>query len=341
MNRFTRTALALLATCSSLLAGNLPAVETAPLKPFTEAAAAAEQAMQHHLYDRSWLDQAEFVSLQAKIETLAAQPQSREDFVRDFNALWSLGPFSHVQLNPARGSAEQMAAYVDQLRVGGGGARLTWQEDVALLTVDTMMGLDTIEEVHAAFVEIAGRPAQALIIDLRANKGGAFVSRALISHVVDRPADIGMFTSRRWNESQRLAPTIEQVQALAPWDGWTLTSFWRDVQAQPLTRIQVQPQAPFYRGPIVVLVSRQTASAAELTADALRQAGQALLIGEHTAGAMLSQAPFDLPDGLQLMLPIADYLSHQSGRIEGRGLRPDIAVAAEQAMAVALERLAK
>ena len=59
---------------------------------------------------------------------------------------------------------------------------------------------------------------------------------------------------------------------------------------------------------------------------------------ETTAGETLSQKIYDLPQGLLLSLPIADYYAFHSGRIEGTGVTPDVRADAESAMAIALER---
>lgn len=55
------------------------------------------------------------------------------------------------------------------------------------------------------------------------------------------------------------------------------------------------------------------------------------------AGRMSSQKMYDVPGGLQLSLPIADYQSHHGGRIEGKGVRPDVEAEASQALSRALE----
>lgn len=134
-------------------------------------------------------------------------------------------------------------------------------------------------------------------------------------------------------------PVREQVEGLPVWTGWSIRAFWRDVSAQPATRIQFRPEGPRFNGRVYVLTSRQTASAAEMTADALVGSGVATLIGEPTAGQMLSQMPFDLPGGLQLFAPIANYVSWHSGVIEGRGVTPRIPVAAADALSAALAEL--
>jgi carboxyl-terminal processing protease len=329
---------------SAVLAMPVPSLAAAPAneipKAHDEVAAAIDQAMRDHLYNPKLIDTPAYAAITAEVAALAAQPLTRADFLAGFNDLWQHGPYSHVVLAQSQGSPLQMAQYFDSMNIGGGGAKLSWQADTAVLTVTTMMGQDTIEEVHAAFAEIARHTPRALVLDLRANKGGAFVSRALISHLISEPFEAGVFMSREWYAGHDGTPTREDALALEPWDGWSVQSFWADVQAQPLTRVQLQPVAPVFKGEVWVLVSSTTASAAELTAEALRSARHATLVGERSAGKMLSQTPYDVPEGLQIFLPIADYYTHGSGRIEGTGLSPDIEVPADQALTIALARIA-
>ena len=87
-----------------------------------------------------------------------------------------------------------------------------------------------------------------------------------------------------------------------------------------------------------MLTSSTTASAAELAADILQGSGRATLIGETTAGEMLSQKMFDVPGGFLLSLPIADYYSATNGRIEGVGVKPDIESGADAALEIALQQ---
>jgi len=59
-------------------------------------------------------------------------------------------------------------------------------------------------------------------------------------------------------------------------------------------------------------------------------------VGEKTAGAVLSSKLFDIPGGLHLRVPIADYFSITGRRLEGAGVVPDIEVPADQALETAL-----
>ena len=305
---------------------------------FEDAAAAISETMQNYHYDPSALEDESYRAIEARVAALAEQPQSREDFVAGFNEIWRDGPFSHVDLGVAQSSAEDLSEYLDTLRVGGEGATLRWDGDIAILTVTTMMGLDTIEQIDAAFDEIAQRSATALIIDLRENGGGAFAIRPLIRHLIDEPLDAGMFTSQRWSSVHDDPPTRDDVLAVAPWQGWSIRAFWHDAQNDALVRVQLEPMAPIFEGPVYVLTSQRTASAAELATDAMKASGRALQIGERTAGQMLSQKIYDITQGLHLSLPIADYFSLANGRIEGVGLSPDIEIEADAALELALER---
>ncbi|MGE4071591.1 MAG: S41 family peptidase [Lysobacterales bacterium] len=334
-SRIQRWALACLLVLAAT--GLLAEPGEAPKQSFEAVAEVIARQMRAHHFDPAIGSSPALAAVESKVSALAAKPQTQQAFVAEFNRIWRDGPFSHVNLVLAQGNAAQMADQLDQMRVGGGGARLSWPEPgVALLTVNTMMGSDTIEEIAAAYGEIVARSAQVLIIDLRANEGGAFAVVPLIGHLIDRAFDAGAFVSREWYGADGAWPTLAEVEPLQPWTGWSIKRFWADAESHALTCIQFQPMAPRFDGPVYVLTSRRTASAAELAADALRGSGRATLIGEITAGNMLSQKPFDLPEGMQLFLPIADYYSFHGGHIEGTGVRPDIAVPAPQALDQAL-----
>lgn len=300
------------------------------------AANTIEQVMREHHYDPAVERDPAFLAIEAEMRALAETAETREAFVEGFNRRWREGPFSHVRLSTARASALETAIYLDNLRVGGEPVRLEWRGKIAVLTVDTMMGLDTIEMIDAAFAEIVEREAERLIIDLRENSGGAFAVRPLIAHVIDEPVDGGVFVSRRWTGANEGYPAREAVEAIAPWQGWSIRAFWDDLRTEPFIRMQIAPAEPHFAGPVAVLISGKTASAAELATDALAASGRAVIVGERTAGEMLSQTFFDLPGGLQIALPIGDYYAWRSGRIEGQGVAPDIAVPAEEALETAL-----
>jgi carboxyl-terminal processing protease len=92
------------------------------------------------------------------------------------------------------------------------------------------------------------------------------------------------------------------------------------------------------RTPLVVLVDGGTASAAEVVAGALQDRDRAVLVGSRTFGKGTVQEPRTLTDGSALELTVARYLTPAGRSLEGRGLTPDIEVAAGSAPYVALNR---
>lgn len=291
-----------------------------------------------HLYDPSELETPGYKRVEAAVAALAETVTTDEAFIEGFQDIWKDGPFSHVELRKAQQSADDLAVYLDTLRIGGGGATLHWVDKFAILTVNTMMGLDTIEEIDAAYLEIANRETHALVIDMRENAGGAFAIRPLVAHLLDTKTNIGGFVAQRWFAEHHRAPTAAELEAAEPWEGWSIQAFWADVQDNKLTGLSFTPTEPVFAGPVYLLTSHRTASAAELATDALKSTGRAKVIGENTAGQMLSQKIFDIPGGFHLSLPIADYYSIKHGRIEGVGIEPDIATDAQDALNTALEQ---
>jgi carboxyl-terminal processing protease len=317
-------------------AAAIEAAATAPVSPYAEVATAINAAMRANHYAPAELDGPAYAAMETGVIALANSASSDEDFLTGFKDLWKDGPFSHVILNKSKHSASETAAYLDTLRVGEG-AKLSWQGDAAILTVNTMVGLDTVEQIDAAYDEIAAHGASRLVIDLHKNPGGAFAVLPLVEHVLSEPLDAGGFVAQRWNAEHNTPPTLADLKQVTPWTGWSIRSFWTDVTSAPLTRIRFEPRPNAYQGPVFVLISHETASAAELAADALKSSGRAVLIGETTAGEMLSQKMFDIPGGYQLYLPIADYYSVKNGRIEGHGVTPDIICDPDLALEKALE----
>jgi carboxyl-terminal processing protease len=298
---------------------------------------AIDSTMRAHIYDISVLETPQFYEVQRKVNLLASQVHERKKFIDGFNQIWSQGPFSHVRINEKRQTAEQLANYLDTMRIAGNGAVLSWQNDIAVLTVSTMMGQNTIDQIYGAFKTLNETKPKALILDLRNNEGGAFAVRPLISHLLSSNLEAGIFLSQSWTKNNHSIPSDDYIHSLTPWQGWSIKSFWRDVEVKGVLRIVFEPMSPQYVGPVYVLINKQTASAAELAADALLASGRAVLVGEKTGGQMLSQKMYDLPQGLQLFLPIADYYALHSGRIEGAGVMPQVIVESDMAMEKTLE----
>jgi len=78
--------------------------------------------------------------------------------------------------------------------------------------------------------------------------------------------------------------------------------------------------------PLIVLVDRGSASASEIVAGALRDAGRGRLVGERTFGKALVQSTRLLRDGGALKVTTARYLTPDGFDLAARGLPPSVKV---------------
>jgi carboxyl-terminal processing protease len=82
--------------------------------------------------------------------------------------------------------------------------------------------------------------------------------------------------------------------------------------------------------PIVILINGGTASAAEITAGAIRDHEMGILIGEQSFGKGVIQQLFNYADGSGLKLTIGEYKTPNGQAVQGVGLTPDIEVGEDE-----------
>ncbi|WP_439636122.1 S41 family peptidase [Oceanicaulis sp.] len=155
----------------------------------------------------------------------------------------------------------------------------------------------------------------ALIIDLRYNRGGYMETGQLLSSYLFESDDTATFLEFFYNED---GERIERSHWVLP--------------ALPGER---HPDTP-----VMILNGATTFSAAEWMAFSLQELGRATLVGEVTAGGAHPVDRFVLNDELWIQIPIGLVSSPVSGSdFEGVGVEPDIAVPGRDALEVAHLRL--
>ena len=148
------------------------------------------------------------------------------------------------------------------------------------------------------------KDARGLVLDLRDNGGGEAESMTDVASLFLPPGrSLGLFNDRAGR-----------------------------VRIDPHTRTALRSTADTplrFDGPVVVLTSARTASAAEVFAAALKESGHAAaVIGETTCGCVLAiRRRHALPDGGILDVSELDYRTYKGTRLEGAGLEPDVRVA--------------
>lgn len=83
---------------------------------------------------------------------------------------------------------------------------------------------------------------------------------------------------------------------------------------------------PIYKGKIILLVNKGSASASEILSGALRDNNKALLLGEKTFGKGSVQKTYSLDKEVGIAVTVAKYYTPSGAMIHGKGIMPDFEV---------------
>lgn len=147
-------------------------------------------------------------------------------------------------------------------------------------------------ELRSEIERLFRQGAEGLVLDLRGNGGGLLNEAVLSSSIFLEDGNVVSTRSRTQGDKD-----------------------------YPAVGDAIDPR------PTVVLVNRDTASAAEILSAALQQNELAEVVGTRTYGKGTFQELLDLPDGGALDLTIGEYLTADGTSILGEGVQPDVRVA--------------
>lgn len=167
--------------------------------------------------------------------------------------------------------------------------------NIGYLKIKTF-GNDTTEDVKKAILLLNSKNIERLIIDLRYNPGG----------LLNAAVDISDFF---------LEKGLTVVSTKGRSDGGKENFF-------------KSSNDPIYKGKIIILVNKGSASASEILSGALRDNKKAILLGEKTFGKGSVQKTYQLDKEAEIAVTIAKYYTPSGAMIHGKGIMPDYEVKA-------------
>lgn len=165
-------------------------------------------------------------------------------------------------------------------------------EGLCVLQVHTFFKETLAEDIAELLQEEEENCMNGLLLDLRNNPGG------LVGQAVELAAILGV------------EGTVFQLQS----------------REGGITPINAPSTVFTWSLPLLVLVDKSSASAAELLAAALKESGRAVIMGETTFGKGLVQSLFSLHNDTGLSLTTARYLTRLGNAIHKKGLAPDVVI---------------
>ncbi|WP_420238358.1 S41 family peptidase [Telmatobacter bradus] len=189
------------------------------------------------------------------------------------------------------------------------------------------VGVEVANEISCA-VEGLGK-IDSLIIDLRGNTGGGIGALRIMSLLTPDRIPVGFALDKK-----RVKPNLDSEKPR-----------FRRFNAIPTSKKSLWPLAlkfapamlaktPIvleteglgrkeFHGRVTILVNRHTASAAEMIVAFARENNLARIVGEKTAGKLLSATSVKVGQGFRLALPTGAYYTWNGTVLEGTPIEPD------------------
>ena len=204
-------------------------------------------------------------------------------------------------------------------------------DDVGYLKVAMFPGVVGVEVANqiSKAVESLGN-VRGLIIDLRGNTGGGVGALRVMSLLTPHRVPVGFaLDQRRYKgdlEADKLTfPRFSRIPQNSKYLWLLGLRFAPAMMAKrPIVLETEGLGAKPFHGRIALLVDRHTASAAEMIVAFARENKLATIIGEKTAGRLLSATSVKVGKGFRLALPTGVYQTWNGSVYEGNPIEPEL-----------------
>jgi C-terminal processing protease CtpA/Prc len=190
-----------------------------------------------------------------------------------------------------------------------------------------MVGVEVANEISRAVGGLG--KIDSLIIDLRGNTGGGIGALRVMSLLTPGRVPVGFALDRR-----RVTPNLDSERQrfrrfhsipASKWALWLLALQFAPAMLAK-TPIVLETEGlgrKEFHGGVILLVDRHTASAAEMIVAFARENNLARIVGERTAGKLLSATSLKVGQGYRLALPTGAFYTWKGSVLEGAPIEPD------------------
>lgn len=279
-----------------------------------------------HIYDRGIIVSKSWLTFDNKMTRIAKRVQDDVEFFLGFSVYAQGLPFSHLNLllmeeTPSL-TPDPAERYVSIKAI-----------DATTAYMDVQSFGGTTQEMDSICAIVLNGGFRTLIVDLRENGGGGLDSALPFGEcIATDTVDAGYFVTDAWASRVSRPPAAAAFTGLPVVQERTTEAFIEVLKTSEGRHLVLHPRPDAFQGKVYILTSSRTASTCEPIVDALKRSGRATIVGENTAGAMLSATVFKVTGKYHLFLPIADYYNAELQRLDRVGVKPDIEVKADEAL---------
>lgn len=312
--------------------GQLLAVKTSlnsnilsPLTNYTQIVDTVVSITENKIYNPALVQTKKWLSFVRQLQSKSKLIYDDLEFLLLFYAHVNQTGFSHYALLKTKPDLEQ-SINEPQIECE------VLQDSIIYMKFKSLAG--QTEEIDSVFQQYGSYPI--VVIDLRNTPGGKFdTTYRLAAYLANKKCDAGIFVGRKYYENTIFRNNRDNFEILQERDYDDFTAILELKQA---VKISFEPQNPLH-SKIYILTNQNTASACEALVQGLKGLNNVCIVGERTAGAMLSPTVYEAGNHFYILVPTADYLTSEGKSIEGIGVQPDIKTKSGSALKTVLHSL--
>lgn len=304
----------------------------APEEDITTAISTIVKTTEKNICNPYWLESPSWQAFLSEVQSPEMTALKADKFAYAFNRKAKALPFTHFYLIPTQVTAKKKKrkAPFELTEISPTTVQLT----IRSFAADAAGMSKLIAKIQAGSYE-------KLIIDLRSNHGGTLDAAVVLGQfLTNESIDAGVYISRKWYDKNPNQPTPSDIEGFPFLTDMSYRGFGKMLNKEEAFRMVLPPhQRPTFQGKVIVLTDRFTASTCEPVVDLLKKIKRATIVGEKTAGAMLSGRYFKISPSLKLFVPVADYITGDGKKIDKVGVTPDVEIKSEEALQYAQDHI--
>lgn len=296
-----------------------------PLRDYGETFEKIFSLTEDNIYNQSFIQSdnwSQFKSVMMKIsETILDDYELQIAFSMIARKL----PFSHYYFYPTRSDDQSSELHPD--------VAFLKEMDALTAILEVKRFTGTKAQMDSLITIIDNKQYKNLIIDLRNNPGGSHMAAfPLVEYIIDKTIIAGVFPNKNWYKEFDRVPTKEDYSKFSEFTGGSFDEWFVKAKNDYGAYFKVSPASTHFKGEVYVLTNKRTGSTCEPIVYGLKENKFATIIGEPTAGAMLSSNEFVFDKIFTLRIPLNDYITYAGDRIDMVGINPDIEVQSDDAL---------